>query len=111
MYNNDLTAYYDKTNNKWYIRNADGTKGSEINMVTHMKVKLCQSPNGTVNLDNAIGGHFASAEDYFVYTITASAQAHFVENKTATSFDLTGGPNGYQCNMQIVYNEDKFIAA
>ena len=84
-----------------------------------MKSKLYSgsfsSSSNTISLDTAFGGHFDSADDYFVILTTRepiSGESLSIANKSATTITLaqtsSGAING---SIQIVYSENNFIEA
>ena len=113
--NNDLTAVYDKTDGKWYERNADGTRGTEIKVGGNMMVLK----TGTITSTTTISlGVTLSTSKYIVildtsaytrqfdsgvsgFTIYGYGKGAYVSSRTTSSVKIEV-TSGITCSYQIV---------
>lgn len=106
--NDDLTATYDKTTGKWYERNADGSRGSEISIGSQLSCIKYGTVAANTSGETVYLGQTIPTTDYIVLLDvpgSASTPASFDSNgyfrgnynnsyaymsaKTTTSFKIT----------------------
>jgi len=83
-------------------------------MQSKMVLGTFDTTHKTVDLDSIFGGHFASADDYYVIYDTAMESYNekpVMANKSSTTIEFRiTAPGTFYTTVQIVYSEDKFIA-
>lgn len=101
--NNDLSATYDKSLNKWFERNSDGTRGQEIKVGANMKVLKYGTITSTttvqlgvtidptkyiVNISTSNSGSHDQTWGGNNHTAHAWGQGAWWSNKTSTSVKI-----------------------